>query len=277
MIDILYSYNKNGPGKVISNLKKGLDLSGIPYNENPGDSKRGSKVISLQWNENVFKYNPENILIGPNVCTLPIDNHFVMSQNYRQIIVPSEWVKKLYCKWIPEEKILIWPVGIDTEYFNDKSNLNKELDCLIYYKRRNLENLNYVKKILKRFNQNFDIIEYGNYNEIDFIDKVSKSKYVFLLVNSESQGIAIQEMMSMNVPVFVWDVTHWTDRGEEFKVEASSVPYWDKRCGLYEINENSIPEKFNFFLQRLEFFNPRDYILENFSLKRKSLEIINIL
>jgi hypothetical protein len=277
MITILYEYNQNGPGKVIKNLKLGLEKLNIPYKENPSTIDKDDKVIALQWHPLINSVNPENLLIGPNVCTLPIDNEFIMSRKYKKVVVPSEWIKNKYKRWIPEEKIFVWPVGIDTDYFDDKSTIEKTLDCLIYYKRRSFEDLTFVTKMLKQYNQTFDIIEYGNYSEHDFISKVSKSKYVFILDNCESQGIAIQEIMSMNVPMFVWDVEQWADRGEEFKVEASSIPYWDDRCGMYETKIESIHQAFNLFLEKFGFFNPRAYILENISLKKQAKEIIKIL
>jgi hypothetical protein len=277
MITILYEYSQNGPGKVIKNLKLGLEKLDIPYKENPSTIDKDDKVIALQWHPLVSSVNPENLLIGPNVCTLPIDNEFIMSKKYKKVLVPSEWIKNKYKRWIPEEKIFVWPVGIDTDYFNDKSTIEKTIDCLIYHKRRSFEDLTFVTKMLKQYNQTFDIIEYGNYSEIDFINKVSKSKYVFMLDNCESQGIAIQEIMSMNVPMFVWDVKQWADRGEEFKVEASSIPYWDERCGMYETKIESIHQTFNLFLQKFGFFNPRSYILENLTLEKQAKEIIEIL
>lgn len=274
MIDILYSYDKNGPGKVVSNLKKGLDLLEVSYRENPSDISKDSKAIALQWHDNIVKYEPENILVGPNVCTLPIDNQFVMSQKYKKVIVPSGWVKNLYSKWIDDSKIFVWPVGIDTDYFNDKSNDNKSFDCLVYSKRRSFDELAIVTKTLKQYKQTFDIIEYGNYSELQFLEKLSKCKYVFLLDGCESQGIAVQEVMSTNTPLFVWDVTHWDDRGDEFKVEASSVPYWDERCGIRETDKERLSESFEEFINKFGFFNPREYILENFTLKNQAKKIM---
>jgi hypothetical protein len=179
-----------------------------------------------------------------------MDNEFVMSQNYKKIIVPSEWVKDLYNKWIPSEKIIVWPVGIDTDYFSDKSKDDKFFDCLIYYKRRSYDELNFVKNLLREFNQNFDIVEYGSYSEIGFLEKLSRSRYVFVLDSCESQGIAIQEIMSSNIPLFVWDMEFWEDRGREYKIEATSVPFWDDVCGIKEKNKD-----FVFIEQRLDYKN----------------------
>lgn len=275
MVVLLYEYNQNGPGKVIKNLKLGLDKLGIDYKENPQKIDDEDKVIALQWHPLASDVNPNNLLIGPNVCTLPIDNNFIMSQNYKKVVVPSEWIKNKYKRWIPEEKIFVWPVGIDTDYFSDKSKEEKEFDCLLYYKRRSFEDLMLVTKLLKEKKQSFNIIEYGQYSESSFMNLLEKSKYVFLLDNCESQGIAIEEIMSTNTPLFVWDVEHWVDRGEEFKVPATSIPYWDDRCGECEINPKKIKESFHIFLEKFAFFKPRDYILENLTLEKKSQDVVD--
>ena len=274
MLVILYEYQNNGPGKVIKNLKLGLDRLGISYTENPKKINTQDKVIALQSHPLLESVNPNNLLIGPNVCTLPIDNQFIMSLNYKKVVVPSDWVKNKYKRWIPEGKIFVWPVGIDTDFFSDLSHVKKDFDCLLYYKRRDFNDLKLATKLLKEKNQSFNIIEYGQYNEKDFINTLSKSKYVFMLNNCESQGIAVQEILSTNTPMFVWDVTHWSDRGDEFKVEASSVPFWDETCGTRETGVSNIEISFSEFLEKFVFFKPRDYILKNINLEGQAQKII---
>lgn len=274
MITILYEYSQNGPGKVIKNLKLGLEKLDVPYKENPPTIDKDDKVIALQWHPLVNVVNPENLLIGPNVCTLPIDNEFIMSKKYKKVVVPSDWVKEKYKRWIPEDKIFVWPVGIDTDFFKDESQNEKEFDCLIYYKRRSFDELKFVTKLLKEKKQTFNIIEYGQYSESSFINLLEKTKYVFLLDNCESQGIAIQEIMSSNIPMFVWDVSYWEDCGEEYKTKASSIPYWDERCGAFETNKDNIEFSFVDFLNKFGFFNPRSYILENLTLENQVKQIL---
>ena len=60
----------------------------------------------------------------------------------------------------------------------------------------------------------------------------------------------------------------------------SSVPYWDKRCGLKFKDHLEFEPKVNSFLELLKSnqFNPRQYILENLSLEicaQKYLDIYN--
>ena len=276
MTNIFYKYQSNGPGKVISNLKKGLDKIGYKYNENTNVVNKNDFNIFLQPHPLIKTIAIRNSIVGPNICVLPTDNTIVLNQEYRKIIVPSEWIKNKYKKWISEEKIEIWPVGIDTDLFSDKSEENKEFDCLIYFKRRDEGQLKFVEDFLKEKQQNYNVIKYGNYNESDFIDLISKSRYGIVIDNCESQGIAIEEMMSCNLPLFVWDVKFWNDRGEENKVEATSIPFFSDECGLFFYEKEEMENKWNEFILNLKSYNPRNYILNNLSLEKQAKEIINI-
>lgn len=269
MIGLHFKYSKRGPGKVISNLIKGFDDIGVEYILNID----GDKNIILQDCDRL-NGDVSGCLVGPNVCTLPIDNSIIMSQNYDKLLVPSDWVKKLYSKWVPEEKIHVWGVGIDTNKFKDSSKNKKEYDFLIYFKRRGIDELNHIINFLKDNNYTYFVIEYGKYIESEFIDIISKSKRGIVIDNCESQGIAIEEMMSCNLPLIVWDVTHWVDRGEQYKCEATSIPYWDSRCGEFFYDINNMLDKFNLFMSNR--YNPREYILENLTTEKQSKKILKI-
>ena len=266
-----------GPSKLISNLKKGLDLIGQPYECNPSQIDSESRVLFTQNHPLLNFSDLTNVIIGPNICVMPIDSKMVMEQKYKKIITPSKWVADLYKKWIDQSKIIIWPVGIDTDLFRDVSEDKKEYDCLIYTKNRTPEQLEFTMKMMSEFNQTFNVIRYGSYNENMFLDSISKSRYCFMLDDTESQGIATQEILSSNLPMFTWDVNYWNHKGEEYMVPATSVPYWDSSCGekITGINENEIKELFSEFLSRQSFYNPRNYIIENLSLKKQTKDLLN--
>ena len=258
---------ERGPGKVVSNLLMGLNLLNVNYVNNLD----GDINIILQ-NCNRLTGDLTNCYLGPNISTLPIDNRYLMNyDSYKKIIVPSEWVKKLYTRWIPPEKIIVWPVGIDTERFADKTNYDKEYDFLIYFKKRNFSELNLIINYLDSIKKRYVLIEYGKYSEKYFIDCIEKSEYGIVIDNCESQGIAILEMMSSNLPLLVWDVREWLDRGEIHKCDATSIPFWDERCGeiFYSLDEFEI--SINKILNKN--YSPRKYILEKLTLI-KSYEIL---
>lgn len=265
LVQLYFSSNNRGPGKVINNLSLGLKKIGVDVTLNQSPVL-DSKKISLSHHP-IMRTHLDDLYIGPNVCVLPIDDPLVMTQKYKKYLVNSDWTYKAYKKWLPEEKLTIWPVGIDTDLFYEKKGILKTNDCLIYFKRRNINELEKVKKFLEIKNQKYVVVEYGSYSETDFIDIISKSKYSIVIDNCESQGIAIQEMMSSNLPLLVWDIANWNDRGDEFILESTSVPYWDDRCGLKFYNESELDIQYKNFTEKLIKFCPRNYILENLTLE----------
>ena len=277
MLNIYFNNSSMGPGKVYRNLLSGLNKLNVDYQPNNPTPSSDDVIVSLH-NHNIINTNHiTNAFIGPNICVLPIDSQIIMNQQYKKTIVPSEWVKKLYMRWLPEDKLVVWPVGIDTDLFSDKSNETKTNDCLIYLKRRSQSELNTIKELLNRKGQSFEIVEYGSYNETEFIEKISRSRYGIILDNTESQGVAIEEMMSCNLPLLVWDVTHWVDRGEEYKIEATSIPYWSNECGVKFTEHAELENKYLHFLKEIHTFAPRDYILNNLTLEKQANDLIKII
>lgn len=275
LLQIFYgNCNKNsGPWKVIKNLALGLDQLDYPYLINSQIQEDSFKVCLSEHPILYTKFLSETF-VGPNLVTLPIDNSIVMSMNYKKYIINSQWTYDCYKTWIPEDKLVIWPVGIDTEMFDDKKKCEKTNDCLLYYKRRDNSELLMVIDLLKNNNQSYQIIEYGQYSEEQFLETISKSHYCILLDGIESQGIACEEILSCNLPMFVLELTHWNDRGEQYKFPASCVPYWDERCGIKSKDIDT--DVFRDFLKKINQFNPREYILENLTLKKQASELISI-
>lgn len=259
-----------GPDKVVYNLIKGLQSMNVDYLIN----QDGDVNVILQ-NVSRLYGDLSNCFLGPNIATLPKDVVTLLNYNsYRKIIVPSVWVKNLYSNWIPSEKIEIWSVGIDTEKFN-KSASEKVYDFLIYFKRRNSNELNQIIEILNKKNKSFVLIQYGQYNEDYFIESISKSKFGIVIDGTESQGVALQEIMSCDLPLIVWDVEYWMDGGDSCKCSATSVPYFDKRCGLKFYSIEEFDTIYEIFINNK--YSPREFILENLSIEKTTEDLIQII
>ena len=269
---ILQSENKNGPGKVVINTIKGLELLKIPYTIN---SKNLFPSVFLQEHNYINFKDLSNDIIGPNICVLPIDNKVVLDQKYKKFVVPCSWCFDTYSKWINSNKLKVWAAGIDTEMFTP--SFYKTIDFLIYFKRREINDLHTVCNFLQSRGKTFKIISYGNYAEEQFKQLMAECKYAFLIDNCESQGIAVQEMMSCNLPILAWDVNRWADRGEEYACKATSIPYFTEQCGVYFYDKASMNAAFDNFMGHVNHFEPRKYIIDNFSLKDKASDLMRIL
>lgn len=269
-VQIFYSNTNRGPGKVVNNLKLGLEKIGFEFISN-GEFDRESLHICLSDHPILYSNYITDLYIGPNICVLPSDSGVVMSQKYKKYLVNSNWTFDIYKNFISESKLDIWPVGIDTELFTDCRSYEKTNDCLFYIKNRSHEEINFVENILINKNISYEKYVYGSYDESNFIKSLFRSKFAFVLDASESQGIAIQEIMSTNIPLFVWDSISW---GNYY---ATTVPYWDDCCGIKVSNSKELEYNLNIFLEKIDSFNPRNFITNNLSLEKSANNLIQIL
>jgi hypothetical protein len=104
---------------------------------------------------------------------------------------------------------------------------------------------------------------------------------MIFLCEHESQGLAYQECLSSGVPVLAWD-QGWCLDPNRFKwgqpnIAATSVPYFDSRCGERFVGREDFDEKLSLFLERIESsaYNPRAFVLENLTLKASAARFLS--
>jgi hypothetical protein len=272
-IGIFHSGYAMGPGKVVEYLLMGFNELGVDYKVN----QLGTINLFLQGHRliEVVDVQIPNLFLGPNIADLPIYSSLLMqTEKYKTSIVPCEWVRAAHTKWIPENKVTVWNSGIDYKKWNNKKN-NIEYDFLVYYKRRPKEHLDVIIEFLKSKNLKYIILEYNHYTQPQFADVISKSKWGLVIDGTETQGIAIQEMMSCDLPLLVWDVAEWHDRGPANICPATSIPYFDKTCGeiFYDI------ENIELAYEKLiaSTYSPRNYILEHCNYLTQAKKLLDIL
>ena len=273
-----HSATMNGPHKVVNNLIKSLDQEKITYAIN---EEKYEHNFLIQYDaiahEKHSKIEQETTIIGPQVWFFDGYGQFLIeNQNYyKKLIAPSQWVKdKFISKFnLPENKVAIWPVGIE-EFDNVRE---PSYDCLIYFKRRDNKELSAVKKFLVSRGLSYRMVEYGGYNEMGFLNLINQAKFCFLINGTESQGIAVQEIMSMGIPIIAWDLKEWLDQGEAYRVPATSVPYWDDRCGEKFYSIDKLEETFDNFYARINDYDPKAYVKENLSFESSVKTLLDIL
>ena len=273
-----HSATMNGPHKVVNNLIKSLDQEKIDYAINEEKYEHNFLVqYDATAHEKHSRIEQDTTIIGPQVWLFDGYGQFLIeNQNYyKKIIAPSQWVKdKFINKFsLPEDKVAVWPVGIE-EFDNIRE---PNYDCLIYFKRRDQSELDAVKKFLVSNGLSYRMIEYGTYGEDGFKQLVNSAKFCFLINGTESQGIAVQEIMSMGVPIIAWDIKEWLDQGEAYRVPATSIPFWDERCGEKFFTVDKMGETFDNFYAKINDYNPKDYVKENLSFESSVKTLLDIL
>ena len=232
---------------------------------------------------NVSLYPNTKFIFGPHFSVFPVKHQMDLIKNINSTYVqPSEWAA---CVWSNNVlcnnlKIKSLPFGVDTNKFNELNPINERNDVFIYYKGRTPNDLNLIEHFLKNKNINYTIFSYRNrYNENDYINYLQKSKYGIWVDAHESQGFALQESLSCNVPLLVWNIKSMNQEyGQNYDdIPATTIPYWDERCGEYFYKIEELEDKFNLFLSKIELYKPREYILDNLSFEVCEQKLLNIL
>lgn len=218
-------------------------------------------------------YPSKKFIFGPHFSVFP-NNKLLSINNINKNVIyiqPSVWVTELWRNYGAEKIIPIkdFPFPVDVEKFCPIQIQNSQKnEVFIYFKRRKPEELEYVKHFLNNKNITYKIFDYvRHYSEEDYLKCLQNAKYGIIIDAHESQGFAIQEALSCNVPLLVWNTSFMSQEyGSNYpNIPCSSIAYWDERCGLYFYKVEEFETSYNEFINKLETYNPRAYIMENLS------------
>lgn len=287
MINIIHNKQGGGfgPKKVVENLIKGLKKIKYPYvlNKDINYCKRCYIPNSRRGLIHLWRAK-HKVITGPNLYVFPDDIQWfvkLLLKKSNLYLVNSEWTLNLWKQArYNSSPIDYWPTGIDTDEFSKKNN-KANYPVLIYHKNRDLKQLEQIKKSLKQSKIKYNIIKYGYYNQHEYLDLLSKTSFIIWHGTHESQGIAVQEAMSCDIPILILDVKCIGDSfarnlsNEIHNLYATSAPYFNDLCGIKITDFSKLNESIQKMFDLYNTFNPRQYILDNLSLEKQAKELIN--
>lgn len=218
---------------------------------------------------------PNPSVFGPGDYGSPQDSTKLRDQDrFHFFIQPSQWYVDYFAPYSGKDKTVVWFVGLDVDAFPDMSNEPKTVDVLIYDKIRWYRDervttvLGRLTRLLDAQGKTYKVLRYGHHHHSDFYATLRQSKSMAFLCEHETQGLAYQEAMAFNVPVFAWDDEVIVDplMLKPSGLQVSSVPYFDDRCGV-RFKLDDMESAFARFWSKLPAFRPRDYVAENLDLK----------
>lgn len=230
----------------------------------------------------VSNYPNTKFIFGPHFSVFPNEQQMQIIQGKNSIYIqPSEWVKDLwysfpFCK---QNNIKSLPFGVDTNKFNEIIPFSDRSQVFIYFKRRSHDELSYVYNLLINKGYSPVIFDYvKGYNETDYINCLHNAKFGVWLDAHESQGFALQEALSCNVPLLVWSVTSMNqEAGFNYPdIPAKTNPYWDSKCGESFTNIKEMSIAIDKLIENINTYKPREYILENLSIEKCGEKFINL-
>lgn len=264
-----------GHNAVTRSLVEGLEKIGATFNYNETkEEKIYENVILLSGIEKLkeafcLKKNGKIklLLVGPNIVDHVLDyDNIVADPLVDYFVVPSEWVKKIVLADCPllKNRILIWPSGIDSKYWAPKIPVETRKKVLVYKKTENKEFHDTVLNLLKGLGFDVEEIEYGNYNSAYFKKRLDKAGFAIFISRNESQGIALAEAWSMDVPTLVYNPGNFVYR-EKLVEGISACPFltgavgrdWKTIDELGALLQKMKQDKFS--------FTPRKFVLERFT------------
>lgn len=285
----IVSNRVSGPRKVVENLLKGLDALKYPYVVNArldacprvwihDDTDALREVVQIPT---IFP------IVGPNLYVTPRQISSDIDLAKTLYLHPSPWVVDMWSEGgFSRAPLAAWPTGIDTEEFTP-STLPKN-DVVIYFKERYPEELAAMETLLTEIQVSYTVIRYGHYTEAEYKKTLATAKYIVWIGRQESQGIALQEALAMNVPVLVWDVPrlgHWVAKPAAMAVfndqennftGATSAYYFDERCGLRTKEKTELPALITTMEKNWSSFTPREYVLEQLSLAKQAKDLLTL-
>lgn len=288
----------SGPKKVVDNLILGLEQFNIPYSINLDPAVCPYNIIHDDMDAlmylNQIQAHTKNLL-GPNICFepnnliahgVPLRSHILEQSKW---LVPSQWVEKFWKQKGYVHPIAVWAVGVDTDTFTPENTLGEPVPTrqgvLLYTKGRSQEDIDEIKTFLGAHNIETTVFAYGTYSEAALMQAAKNARYGIILDSSESQGLAIEEMLALDLPLVVFDITTLDQKthGSPKEYVATSVPYFDHSCGY----SSSHIEEFKQLVLRIDRetntptgkhlqFQPRQFILNTLSLKKQAQELCNL-
>lgn len=240
-------------------------------------------VISPCEPIDVLKYPNIKFIFGPQFSVFPEKTLIKIKGSNSVYNLLSEWViciweKSLICNNL---KLVALPFGVDTQRFNKIKDIKERDKIIVYFKHRNPKDLIFICQFLKFNNLEYKIFSYDErYNEDEYIYYLHNSKFGIWIDAHESQGFALQECLSCDVPLLVWNITSMKQEyGSNYPdLKATTIPYWDISCGRVFYNINEFEENYNIFIKNIENYRPRDFILNNLSIEvceNKWIDFIN--
>lgn len=272
----------SGPSKVLNNTIKGLNLIDYPFVINRKLDSTKRVWIQSGWDALPYvRKTHAYFVVGPNVALYPSDIEQFDLRKAIYIQPGPTAVNFWNTLGFNQCPLRYWAAGIDTTLFTPSNTETRDI-VLVYHKQRDIQELEIVTSTLATKGLKFAILPYGAYYEKEYLSFLSRARYVIWHGGNESQGIALQEAMSCNIPILVCDVTtigqsqhSRTTYSEKVKnIAATSVPYFNKKCGIRITRIKDLNNAIDEMEAKLRIFTPREFILRNLSLEKQAKELV---
>lgn len=269
-------------------LEAALARSGVPFRTLHAPTPLSEELAvvvqdpsALSWalrrkREGALKF----VVAGPMIVNLPREaGEIFLDPAIDARLYFSGWQRELFTREDPRaaEGAHLWFAGVDPEAWSPPSSGPAERSILIYVKTDEPVLLGAVRRELGRTGSPVIELTYGTHTSDEWREALSKASLVVFLSRSETQGLAMMEAWSMDVPTLHWDpgVMHYLGRSYP---GASSCWYLSPEAGMAFRDIEEFAPAFSMFQEALAKgdFTPRKHLLTNFTLEHSARRLMDV-
>jgi len=271
------SMNKDlygGHYAVTRSLVQGLKELKFGFNYNPNCLKELADTVLVLSDLDALRQmirlkrigRINKILAGPNLVVIPSDDReLIAAPEIDTYLVNSKWTLQAYIDDEPllSRNCISWAAGVDTQYWKPASLMTLDKKILLYHKNAPQDLCDFCVLKVSELGYIPDIIRYSEYDFELYLKKLHSCDAVIFLSQSESQGIALAEAWSTDLPTLVWNPGSITYNNKV--IESSSAPYLTSQTGMFFKGRSDFEQAFLSLIKTKEQFSPRKWVLENMS------------
>lgn len=226
---------------LVRSVVEGLRQIGADFNFNPESMAQLGDVVYAPANEALRQAAEckrqgtiHTLIAGPTNALLPHEaGGVLLTPEIDVLIVASEWVRELTAALAPSvaRKLRVCQAGIDTEFWT-RTARTRSRRPVVYWKDSPEALCVDVEDVVMAAGLEPLRIKYGEYDAAGYKAALDGAPFAVFLSTFETQGLALAEAWSMDVPTLVWDPqleTQWA--GARFRA-ASSAPFLTSVTGL---------------------------------------------
>lgn len=297
---------------VTRSLVEGLEKIGFDeFNYGPENEEEIAEHVHVLAGVGTLQYAIElknrgkikTLTAGPNIVVFPDEyDALITNQSIEKYLTPSDWNKRLFLEMAPclEGRLFSWPAGVDTEYFKPDEKMVRNNTVIVYHKFESDQFRYRVCCELRKYGFEPVVFKYGGrplefyqgngasqeiekYDVNKFREALNHACFAVVISDQESQGIALAEMWSMDVPTICFDphyyMWEWEGRLIERDGDISSCPYLSEQTGMRFSSFEELGHILDGLSVDYKRFSPREWVLANMSdevCARKFLELIDM-
>lgn len=271
---------------VTSSVLRGFNALSYPMNYNPTSIEEVGEHIFVLVNTDALAQaiqlkkegRIKTLIVGPNILNNPHDcNHILGSPEVDWYIAPCKWARDCNIEEEPliKGKTAIWYAGVDTEYWKPDDNKTEQKTILVYWKTESEDFCLNVERVLACHGWKTIRIKYGAYSPEQYKELLKQVDAAVFISVSESQGLALAECWSMNIPTLVWNpetafiYNRW--------LPVSSAPYLTNATGHFFKTFADLENILSDFDAYKKEYNPRWWVKNYMTDQMSVLTLLNLI